>query len=232
LIGLGIGKLNGYLEDTPRVAQTDTTQQQQVQTPPSVYQPTQPTQQAPSQPKEIVLQPVDEDDHIRGAKDPEITFFEFSDTECPYCKDFHQPMKQLLEKYADKVQLVYRHFPISRHPKAKKEAEAAECAGDQGKFWEYLDRIFEVTPSNDGLAVEELPKIAEYVGIKVSEFQKCLDSGKYTARVEDEINQAVAAGAEGTPYTVILTKDGKKTPLGGYVEYPTLEQIVTSKLGK
>lgn len=138
-------------------------------------------------------------------------------------------MQRLTEEYDGKVRWVYRHFPLrSLHQKATKEAEATECAGEQGKFWEYLDKLFEVTPSNDGLDAAQLPILAEQVGISRQKFETCLNSGKYAAHVSDDEKDATNAGARGTPYTVILTKDGKKIPVSGAVPYEQLKSIVDS----
>ena len=89
-------------------------------------------------------------DHIRGNPNADITIVEYSDTECPFCKQFHQTMKQIIAEYGDsgKVAWVYRNFPLDQlHPKARKEAEALECANELGgndKFWEYTDRLYEM----------------------------------------------------------------------------------------
>ena len=89
------------------------------------------------------LSPVSKDDHIIGAKKPKVTLIEYSDFECPFCQRFHPTTKQLLEKYPNDVALVYRHFPLeSIHPNARAYAVASECAGQQGKLWEFADALF------------------------------------------------------------------------------------------
>lgn len=83
-------------------------------------------------------------DYILGNKNAKISIFEFSDFQCPYCGVFHPNINQALAEYQDKIRVVFRHFPLtSIHPKAQKAAEATECAGIQGKFWEYADELFE-----------------------------------------------------------------------------------------
>src|SRR3989344_8831460 len=143
------------------------------------------------QPQQVVQQtgdleqmkPVTAEDHIRGDINAPVKIVEYSDTECPFCKRFHNTMKQVVAEYGSQVAWVYRHFPLdSLHEKARKEAEATECAAELGgneKFWAYLDRLMEVTPSNDGLDSAELPKIAAYVCLDVTQFNTCLSSGKY-----------------------------------------------------
>lgn len=174
------------------------------------------------------VRPISEQDHIRGAASAKITVIEYSDLECPFCKMFHPTMQKLLEEYPDDVRWVYRHFPLEQlHSKAMKEAEATECAGEQGKFWEFTDKIFEVTPSNDGLDLGQLPQLAEEVGVSdITQFKTCLESGKYKQRVQDDVADAIAAGGRGTPYSVILTEDGQKFPILGAQPYESVKQAI------
>jgi len=124
----------------------------------------------------VQMAPVSANDHILGNPDAKIVIVEYSDTECPFCKRFHTTLKQIMKEYGAKgdVAWVYRSFPIpSLHPKAQKEAEALECAAELGgntAFWKYTDRIYEITPANNGLDAAELPKIAEYAGLDVAAF--------------------------------------------------------------
>lgn len=112
---------------------------------------------APEQPlPTLAFRPVDpQRDHIRGSRDAPVTLLEYSDLECPFCKQFHTTLQRATQEYDGKVRWVYRHFPLDAlHSKARKEAEAAECAAAQGKFWEFLDRLFAVAPSNNGLEID------------------------------------------------------------------------------
>ena len=173
------------------------------------------------------------DDWYRGAKNAKITIVEFSDLECPFCQRFHPTMQQVIAEYGDRVKWVYRHFPLtSLHSKAPKEAEATECAGELGGndgFWAFVDRLFTVTPANNGLDPAQLPEIAEYVGLNRAKFQTCLDSGKYAGKVQEQANQAVAAGGNGTPYSVIVTSD-QKIPVSGAVPFEQLKSILDALL--
>lgn len=109
----------------------------------------------PKEEKGIVFRPVDVDKEIvRGNPNAQITIIEYTDLECPFCKRFHQTMQQVLATYSDDIRVILRHFPLdSLHKKARTEANAVECAGEQGKFWEFVDGIFKVTPSNDGMDI-------------------------------------------------------------------------------
>jgi protein-disulfide isomerase len=156
---------------------------------------------------------VTEKDHILGSKEAPIVIVEYSDTECPFCKVFHNTLHDVVNSYEGKVSWVYRQFPIaSLHSKATKEAEATECAAELGgnqAFWTYLDKIFLRTNSNDSLDPAELPKIAGEMGLDVAAFNSCLSSGKYTEFVTKSIEDAIKAGARGTPYSIIIAGDKK-----------------------
>lgn len=171
-------------------------------------------------------------DHIRGNPDAPVKIVEYSDPECPFCKRFHDTMKQVMDEYGKdgKVAWVYRNFPLDQlHPKARNESAAIECAGDLGgndKFWAYADRLYEITPSNNGLDPAELPKIAQYVGLDVSKFNSCLASGKFDKHIEDDVQNAAATGGNGTPWSIVVDKNGKKYPLSGAQPYASVKQLI------
>ena len=168
---------------------------------------------------DINLVSVTEKDHIIGDKNAELVIVEYSDTECPFCKTFHKTMKEVVQNYDGKVAWVYRHFPIAQlHSKASKEAEATECAAELGGnqvFWKYLDKIFETTNSNNSLDPNELPKIATAIGLDGNAFNACLSSSRYAELVKKSVEEAIKAGALGTPYSVIVTRDGQKILING-----------------
>ena len=171
-------------------------------------------------------------DSLRGADNPKVTIVEYSDTECPFCKNLHLTLKKVVEEYPNDVRWVYRHFPLDQlHKKSRKEAEAAECAGEQGKFWEMLDLIYEVTPSNDGLDLEQLPELARKAGvINSNQFTRCLESGKYSEKVASDLADAQTAGGRGTPYSVLIGSDGSKTPLSGAQPYEAVKAKIDGLL--
>ncbi|TSC72598.1 MAG: putative lipoprotein [Parcubacteria group bacterium Gr01-1014_38] len=182
----------------------------------------------------IALRPVDgARDHIRGTSDARVTLVEYSDLECPFCKQFHVTLQQAFQEYGGKIRWVYRHFPLDTlHPKARKEAEASECAGEQGKFWEYADRLFEVTPSNNGLDPAQLPVIARDVGLDVAGFETCLKSGKHAQRIQEDLADAEKAGGQGTPYTVILGPNDLTIPFSGAQPYENLKPVLDKLLAE
>lgn len=154
------------------------------------------------------IRPVTSDDHIVGSLNAKIKIVEYSDTECPFCKQFHNTLQDVVKARGNEVAWVYRHYPIPQlHSKAPKEAEATECAWEQGgntAFWKYIDRVFEITPSNDGLPEDELVNIAQYVGLNTSQFYTCLQSGKYKSKVDADIADAKKLQVNGTPMSFIL----------------------------
>lgn len=182
------------------------------------------------------IRKVSDADHIRGSKDAEVFVVEYSDTECPFCKRFHTTMKEVMKEYESggKVAWVYRHFPLDQlHSKARKEAVALECAAEQGgndAFWKYTDRIYEITPANNGLDASELPKIAEFVGLDVQKFNICLASGKYDKKIEEDVKNATEIGGRGTPWSVVVHKKGKKYPLSGAQPIESVKQIIETAL--
>ncbi len=191
---------------------------------------TQPT--APQKnPLENVL-PVDKTDHVRGSKTPKITIIEYSDYECPFCKRFHDTMKEVVDEYGDDVAWIYRHWPIeSLHPvKARREALAAECAADQqgsDGFWQFSDRFLELTPSNNRTNLEEvLPQIAGEMSFDLSEFYDCIDSEKFAGKVERNLQNAVDTGGQGTPWSIIMLPDGNKIPLNGAQPIEAVSRLI------
>lgn len=177
---------------------------------------------------------VSANDHIRGSLKASVKLITYEDTECPFCKRFHSTLQQLMKEYDGKIAWVYRHFPLDAiHSKARNEAASVECAGELGgneKFWAYLDRIFEITPSNNGLDPEELPKIATYIDLDRAKFEACLASGRYAKRVSDDLDNAIAAGGSGTPFTILIDAKGNKKPVSGALPYEQMKLIVDEAL--
>jgi len=178
---------------------------------------------------EMTIRAINASDHSLGNPSAPVSMIVYTDTECPYCKSFHSTTKQISDLYGKngKVLIVYRHFPLIQiHSRAQKEAEATECAvsiAGKAAFWSYVDEIFSVTPSNNGLDPAELPKIASRIGItgeNLTKFNECLSSGKFEAEVSTDLEEAVNAGGRGTPFSIfVLSKPLKETSV------ETLEEI-------
>ena len=160
---------------------------------------------------------------------------EYSDFECPFCKRFHDTMKQVMEEYSDKVNWVYRHFPLGFHdPIATQEAEAVECVGDIAggeKFWEYTDLIYETTKSNKGLAEDQLPILAQQIGVSLGAFNECYESGKFTAKVKKDMAEGASAGVTGTPGSFIVNnKTGDISFVPGALPFAQIKSQIDEML--
>ena len=191
------------------------------------------TGKLPEESAKLVEKPNDKD-HIRGSLDAQIYLIEYTDLECPFCKSFHPTAQQALDEYGETIAWVYRHFPLdSLHPKADKEAEAAECAFEQGgndAFWKYVDKIYEVTPSNNGLDLTRLPTYAGQIGLNSAELKTCLDSGKYAEKVESQYQSGLTAGVTGTPGNFIMNAKGEVWVIPGAVPYEQLKPVIEEAL--
>jgi protein-disulfide isomerase len=180
--------------------------------------------------------PITTRDHIRGNKDAKITLLEFSDLECPFCQRFHVTMQEIMKTYGDKVRWAYRHFPLSFHANAQKEAEASECVADLGgndKFWEYIDKIFERTTANGtGFALDKLGPLAAEIGVDQTQFQSCLDSGKYEKLVKGQIEDGTKAGVSGTPATFVINSKGESQIVVGAQPIDTFKTLIDQQLEK
>jgi protein-disulfide isomerase len=162
---------------------------------------------------------VTNEDRILGDRNAEIVIVEYSDIECPFCKIFHNTMHEIVNEYEGKVAWVYRHFPIAQlHANAIREAEATECAAELGgndAFWTYIDALFAATNSNDSLDLARLPVIAGQIGLNQAEFSACLESGRHSEKIRESIEEAVQSGARGTPYSVIIPRNGDRVVING-----------------
>ncbi|MEN4013851.1 MAG: thioredoxin domain-containing protein [Bellilinea sp.] len=153
----------------------------------------------PDAPIEVVRYPVDEANNPSfGPADAPITIIEFSDYECPFCTRWHAEVwPKLLETYGEKIRLVYRDFPLSSiHPNASEAAEAANCANEQGKFWEYHDLLFQ---ASQGLGREAYEAYASQLDLDLDGFKACLDEKRYADEVTADYEFARQLGVQSTP---------------------------------
>src|SRR5262245_9620297 len=155
--------------------------------------------QAPSAPPSRVRTSIADAPSL-GRPDAPVTLVEFSDYQCPFCQQFFVTTFPGLKKdYIDtgKVRYVFRDYPLDQiHPQARKAAEAAHCAGDQGKYWEMHDLLFK---NQRALTGPQLAEHARTVGLEPNAFGGCLSSGKYADRVSKGLEDGLAAGVQGTP---------------------------------
>lgn len=171
---------------------------------------------------------VSDDDNTRGAKNAPVTIIEYSDFECPYCGAFHPTMQQVMKNYEGKVRWVYRHFPLSFHPQALPAANAAECAAEQGRFWEYGDQLF---ANQDKLGDAYFKQLAGEVGLNINKWQDCVSKQKYNDKIQAQAQSGGAAGVNGTPGSFVVGKDGKAIPIQGALPYASVAQAIDQVLG-
>ena len=147
-------------------------------------------------PEPPILSVSADDDPSVGPANAPVTIVEFSDFQCPYCRLSVPMIKEILAKYPGKVKVVYRDYPGPNHPHAQQAAEAAQCAGDQGKFWEYHDSLFDRQAPGTGWNFTEL---AKEIGLNQDAFATCLDTGRYREEVAKDLQEGIKIGVASTP---------------------------------
>lgn len=183
------------------------------------------------------IAPITADDHIRGNPNAPIVIVEYSDYDCPFCKNFHETMNEILEKYGTdgKVAWVYRHFPLQQlHPNAPTIAHASECvaelAGNDG-FWKFSDLVFDERGTNEPTNLTRLEEFAETSGADKVAFGTCMDENRHVDKVEADFNNGIAVGARGTPHSIVIVGD-QQGIINGAQPYGAVEQIVENLLAQ
>ncbi|MCA9376276.1 MAG: thioredoxin domain-containing protein [Candidatus Doudnabacteria bacterium] len=175
------------------------------------------------------------DDHIRGDKDADFLLIEYSDYECPFCKNFHGTPEQIMELAEEKgtsVAWVYRHFPLSFHEGAFEAAIASECVNEQAGsdgFWAFTDAYYAKTRSNGwGIDRDKWGEMAKEAGVaNVQQFEACVDSEKYGDQVNAEQVEAELLGVTGTPGNIILNqKTGEAKLISGAYPLDAFEEVI------
>ncbi len=185
-------------------------------------------------------QPVDVDitnGLILGNSNAKVAVVEFTDYQCPFCKrQFESAFPSIKKDYIDtnKVRYVVFDFPLEAiHPQAKKSAEATHCANDQGKFWEFHDKLF---VNQTALTNEDLKKYAGELGLNISQFSACFDSGKYTKKVENAQKSGEGYGVRGTPATFVGVIKGSTVvqaeQISGAQPYSIFKEVIDAQLAK
>jgi len=188
-------------------------------------QPAQPRQAAPTVATD--MKTLIDDDTVKGDKNAKVTIVEWSDFECSFCTRFYkQTLPSIDKEYikTGKVKFIFRDYPLSFHKNAQKASEAAECAGEQGKYYEMHDKLFE-----DGVkgGVDSFKQFAKDLGLDTSKFNDCLDSGKMEAETKKDMADGSAAGITGTPGFIINGKLVK-----GAQPFENFKAIIDAELAK
>ena len=183
------------------------------------------------------IRPVDEKDHIRGNPNAPIVMIEYSDYDCPFCKNFHETMQRVMEKYGTdgKVAWVYRHFPLEQlHPSAPYIALASECVAELGgndAFWKFTDLVFGERGTNEPTNTSRLPEFAETAGVAQNAFTACVEEGRTKDLVDEDMRDAIRAGGKGTPHTLVLV-GGQQGVISGAQSYETVSKIIDTLIGQ
>ena len=131
-----------------------------------------------------------------GPESAPVTIIEFSDFQCPFCARVVPTLHAIRDRYGEKVRVVFRDYPLDFHQEAQKAAEAAQCADEQDRFWDYHDKLFE---NQKALQVDQLKAHAASIGLDGDSFATCLDSGKFASEVKADFRDGAEAGVTGTP---------------------------------
>ena len=159
--------------------------------------------------------------YTKGSQDAPVVLVEFADYECPYCQKVNTQIQQLKKDYGDKIAIVYKDFPLPMHHSAEKAAEAARCAGEQGKFWEYHDVLF----YSRQIEVDALKEHARVLKLDGDRFDTCLDNGTQAAAVKKDLEEGKSMGLTGTPS---FFANGHF--FSGVIDYATLRDMVNQQL--
>ncbi|HEY8562566.1 MAG TPA: thioredoxin domain-containing protein [Pyrinomonadaceae bacterium] len=152
---------------------------------------------APNRGSYLLSRPVGENDHIQGADSAPVTLLMYGAYECPFCVEGNRIVKQIRREFAETLRFAFRHFPlINVHPHAAAAAEVAESAGEQGKFWEMHDKLFENYDRLDGL---HLVRYGKSIGLDMRKFHRAITERKFARRVYEDLFSGVESGVKGTP---------------------------------
>lgn len=182
------------------------------------------------QPEPVVL-PVTSEDHIKGNPNAPILIVEYSDFDCPFCKNFHETMNLIMEEYGPDGQVgwVFRHFPLQNlHPNAFRVAMASECVNELGgneAFWKFTDMAYEERGTNEPTDITRLSEFATSAGVDARAFEACLDSNKYEQQIGEDVQEAINAGGQGTPHSIVLVGD-QQGVINGAQPYEVVKNIV------
>ena len=160
---------------------------------------------------------------FKGSEKARVTIVKFEDFHCPFCKQAQPTLNELLSRYNGQVRLVHKDLPLeSLHPQARQAAEAARCAYEQGKFWEYHDTLYANSPK---ASADDLKSYGKEVGLNVDSFDRCFASGKYKAVVQKDLNEGAQLGLSGTPTFFINGRE-----ISGNLPLKAFEAIIDEEL--
>lgn len=175
--------------------------------------------------------PVSKDDYILGNPNAPIVMVEYSDYDCPFCKQYHTTLLQIMDEYGitGQVAWVYRQFPLAQlHPNSPMISKAALCVGKIGKndaFWKFTNAIFDSRDVDEATNVTKLPNFAEEAGVSRSAYFECMDDNEMENEVKQQITDGFNSGARGTPFTVLIVGN-QQAVINGAQPYDVVKGIV------
>ncbi len=181
------------------------------------------------------IRPVDSTDYIKGNPNAPILVVEYSDYDCPFCKNFHETMNRIMDEYGitGKVAWVYRQFPLTQlHPNADRISQTALCVGELGgndAFWKFSDLVFEERDLNEPTNITKLPEYAVEVGVSEANLVSCLESGRHEKTVNDTLADGFQAGIQGTPKSFVIVGN-QMAPIDGAQPYAVVKQAIENLL--
>ena len=171
---------------------------------------------------------VQDDDYVNGNPDAAITWIEFGDFDCPFCRKLHPELEQMIEVYPDDVKWVFRHFPLPSHGQiAFDKSHAAECVGELGgneAFWAFNDALYNAQESVRNLS--GVKNLALGQGVDESAYDTCMDSGRFEEKIQTQIDIAASAGVRGTPGGIVVAPDGQAFLVGGALSFNQIQEII------
>lgn len=170
-----------------------------------------------------------EGDMTTGPEDAKVKIVQFSDFQCPYCKEMHETViSKILAEYGEKVQFVFKNLPLSFHAQAENASLATQCASEQGKFIEFADKLFSTQDTwGATTGTQSFKNYAAQLKLNTADFNECLDSKKYSEKIASDVLEAQSFGITGTPGTFINDKFSN-----GLVPYEEFKSIIEAELAK
>ena len=199
--------------------------------------PTSPVNSDESAVEKGTIRSVDATDYVRGNPNAPIVMIEYSDYDCPFCKQYHETLNQIMNEYgvSGKVAWVYRQFPLPQlHPNAPEISEAALCVGSLGgstAFWTFTDKIFQERSLNEQTNMVKLADYAGDAGVDKGAYQTCLSTNQMEESVKNSVAEALGLGAVGTPYTILMVGN-EQAIINGAQSYEVVKSIIENLLGQ
>lgn len=185
-----------------------------------------------------MVRPVSPDDHIIGNPEASVTLITYADIDSSHAKTFNATLEQLMSEYAPegKVAWVYRHLPlIDQHVYAAQHAQAAECAASLGgpaMFWRFIDTLNAQAPGTQQFNPRDYPALVTALGLLPQSFEQCMTDRTFEKRVADDFTNGMAAGAGGSPFSVLLVKGLPPVTIDGAVPYDDMKRILDEAVAR